>query len=121
MPQELVIGNQAYHLIATFRDGQWIAHAVRAASGDRFGMEFRGESEADVVARLTAWLAWQGEHADALAALKSAEQAFHRTLAGSAFANAIEGPTAIELQKESLDQVEAARVRLDEVRARQPL
>ena len=31
-----------------------------------------------------------------------------------------EGPSALELQKESLDAVEAARLRLDEVRARRP-
>jgi hypothetical protein len=49
-----------------------------------------------------------------------AERAYHRTIAGSAFANPIEGPTAIELQKESLDAVEEARVRLDDIRARRP-
>jgi hypothetical protein len=66
------------------------------------------------------WLEWQHEHAAALAALQGAERAYHRTLAGSAFADPSEGPTAIELQKESLEQVEAARTRLDEVRARRP-
>ena len=87
-------------------------------------MELNGPTETDVVTRLTAWLEWQSEHAAALAALQSAEQSFHRTIAGSAFVNANEGPTVMELQKESkksLDHVEAARVRLDEVRARQPV
>ena len=46
--------------------------------------------------------------------------AYHRTIAGSAFANPSEGPSAIELQKESLEAVEAARIRLDEIRARRP-
>jgi hypothetical protein len=36
------------------------------------------------------------------------------------FANPTEGPTALELQKESLGAVEAARIRLDEIRARKP-
>ncbi len=115
---DLVVGTETYRLIATPRGGQWTAHAVRAASGDRFGTDFSGPTEADVVARLTAWLEWQREHADALAALQSAEQAFHRTIAGSAFTDASE---AVELQRESLDHVEAARVRLDEIRARQPV
>lgn len=66
------------------------------------------------------WLAWQREHAAALEALQQAQRAYHRTIAGSAFASPTEGPTAIELQKESLEVLEAARVRLDEIRLRQP-
>ena len=89
-------------------------------TGDRFGIECAGASEADAVDRLTRWLEWQSEHTAALEALQRAEHAYHRTIAGSAFASPTEGPSAIELQKESLEQVEAARVRLDEVRARKP-
>ena len=66
------------------------------------------------------WLEWQREHTAALEALQQAQRGYHRTIAGSAFASPTEGPTAIELQKESLDVVEAARVRLDEIRARRP-
>jgi hypothetical protein len=66
------------------------------------------------------WLEWQREHAAALEALQQAQRAYHRTIAGSAFANPTEGPSAIELQRESLDAVEAARVRLDEIRGRRP-
>jgi hypothetical protein len=66
------------------------------------------------------WLEWQREHAAALEALQQAQRAYHRTIAGSAFASPTEGPSPVELQKESLDAVEAARVRLDEIRARQP-
>ncbi len=66
------------------------------------------------------WLQWQREHTAALAALQEAQRAYHRTIAGSAFASPTEGPTATELQKDSLDVVEAARVRLDEIRDRQP-
>ena len=66
------------------------------------------------------WAGWQREHAEALTALQEAQRAYHRTIAGSAFANPTEGPTPIELQRESLDLVEAARVRLDAIRARQP-
>ncbi len=66
------------------------------------------------------WQAWQREHTAALEALQQAQRAYHRTIAGSAFASATEGPSAAEIQKESLDAVEAARVRLDEIRARRP-
>ena len=66
------------------------------------------------------WLAWQREHAAALEALQQVQRAYHRTIAGSAFASATEGPSAAELQKESLDAVEAARVRLDEIRLSKP-
>ena len=66
------------------------------------------------------WLEWQREHAAALEALQQAQRAYHRTIAGSAFASPTEGPSPVELQKESLDAVEAARVRLDEIRQRKP-
>ena len=114
------IGGTTFIVQAAERDGQWMARAAREANGDPFGIECAGATEADAVARLTRWLEWQAEHTAALEALQQAERAYHRTIAGSAFANPMEGPTAIELQKESLDELEAARVRLDEVRARRP-
>jgi len=118
--KHVTIGDSSYRLISAERDGQWVARAERAATGDPFGIECSGASEADAVARLTRWLEWQSEHTAALQALQQAEHAYHRTIAGSAFASPMEGPSAIELQKESLGAVEAARVRLDEVRARRP-
>jgi hypothetical protein len=118
--RRIKIGDTAYRLISAERDGQWLAHAEREATGDPFGIEWSGASEADAVERLTRWLEWQTDHAAALDALQRAEHAYHRIIAGSAFASPTEGPSAIELQKESLDAVEAARVRLDEIRARRP-
>ena len=117
---DITVSGLQYRLIAVAESGGWRAHATRADTGDRFGITYAGATQAEALARLTQWLEWQGEHTAALDALQCAEQAYHRTIAGSAFAGASEGPTAIELQKESLDQVEAARVRLDEVRARRP-
>jgi hypothetical protein len=110
----------SYRVKAVQRDGQWIAHAEKPDSGDRFGIECAGETEREAVDRLTRWLEWQAEHTAALQALQTAESAYHRTIAGSAFASATEGPSPTELQKESLEALEAARVRLDEVRARKP-
>ncbi len=107
-------------IICEDRGGQWVARAFRADTGDPFGIECVDDSRDRAIERLTRWLDWQREHAAALDALQQAERAYHRAIAGSAFANPTEGPTAIELQKESLDAVEAARVRLDEVRAEKP-
>jgi hypothetical protein len=109
-----------YRIDAVEREGQWIARAYRVETGDPFGIECSGTTEAGAIARLKRWLEWQGEHTAALEALQQAEHAYHRTIAGSAFMSATEGPTAVEVQRESLEAVEAARVRLDEIRARKP-
>jgi hypothetical protein len=118
--KQIAIGDRHYRIICAERDGQWIAHAQREDTGDPFGIEWAGATEDEAVARLTRWLEWQADHAAALADLQRAERAYHRTIAGSAFASPSEGPSAIEMQKESLDAVEAARVRLDEIRAKKP-
>jgi hypothetical protein len=107
-------------ILCAERDGRWVAHAVREDTGDPFGIECAADTEQAAIERLTRWLDWQREHTAALEALQQAERAYHRTVAGSAFASPTEGPSAIELQMESLEAVEAARVRLDEVRAAKP-
>jgi hypothetical protein len=116
----ITVGDRRYRLLTTERDGRWTARAERDDTGDPFGIECAGDSEPEATARLTRWLEWQGEHAAALEELQRAERAYHRTIAGSAFASPTEGPSALEMQKESLDAVETARVRLDDVRARKP-
>jgi hypothetical protein len=116
----IVIGDRGYRLVCVERDDRWAARAERDDTGDPFGIECVAETESEAIARLTRWLEWQAEHTAALDALQRAERAYHRTIAGSAFASATEGPSAVEMQKESLEVVEAARVRLDEVRARKP-
>jgi hypothetical protein len=118
--RHVTIGGTRYALSATEHDGRWFSTALRADDGERFGIECAGETADEALDRLAEWIDWQQEHAAALEELQQAERAYHRTIAGSAFANPLEGPTAIELQKESLEQVEAARVRLDQVRARRP-
>src|ERR1700682_4387851 len=110
------VGGVEYHIVATERDGQWYARADDAARP--FGLETSGPTEAVAIQRLTDWLAWQHEHAAALQALQAAERVYHRTIAVSAFANPSRAPDANALQKESLDAVEAARIRLDGIRAR---
>jgi hypothetical protein len=117
---ETLVGERRYRIVAARRDADWIAYAEQADTGDRFGIECAAPTEDAAVERVMRWLEWQHEHAAALEALQQAERAYHRTVAGSAFASPTEGPSAIELQKESLEAVEAARLRLDEVRARRP-
>jgi hypothetical protein len=102
------------------RDGEWVARARNDETGDVFGIECAALTEADATARLTRWLDWQREHAAALDALQQAEHAYHRTIAGSAFASVVEGPSPMELQKAALQAIEDARVRLDDVRSQKP-
>ncbi len=114
------IGDRRYRVLTAERDGRWTAQALRDDTGDPFGIECAGDSEQEATARLTRWLEWQAEHTVALDDLQRAERAYHRTIAGSAFASPTEGPSALEMQKEALDAVESARVRLDEIRSRKP-
>jgi len=117
---EMVVGGVSYRIVVVERDGQHVAHAERADNGDRFGIDCAGDSREDAATRLKRWLEWQYEHVSALAELQRAEHAYHRTIAGSAFASPGEGPSAIEMQKESLEVLEAARLRLDDIRGRRP-
>ena len=117
---ELTVGQQRYRIVAIQRDGSWAAYAERPATGERFGLECTDASESLAVDRIRQWLEWQHEHTQALEALQAAGHSYHRTIAGSAFANETEGPTPIEMQKESLQRVEAARLALDAIRARRP-
>jgi hypothetical protein len=118
--KEIAIGSVRYRIFANNREGQWFARAQRTDSGDRFGIECTGASSDEAIERMARWLEWQHEHAAALDDLQRAEHAYHRTIAGSAFVGPTEGPSAAEMQKDALDAVESARLRLDEVRARRP-
>ena len=120
MDDLLAIGDRQYRIRTQHRGDDWLAQAEEADSGRRFGIECSGATEDAAAQKVARWLEWQREHAAALEVLQTAERDYHRTIAGSAFASPTEGVSALEMQKESLAQVEAARVRLDEVRARQP-
>ena len=113
-------GDASHRIRTLSRGADWIAWAERVDDGSRFGIECAASTEADAIARLTRWLEWQREHMAALAALQEAEHDYHRTIAGSAFTAPAEGPSPVELQKYGLKAVEAARLRLDDVRARRP-
>jgi hypothetical protein len=114
------VGDIEYRLVATERDGQWFARAERPDTAIPFGPETRGPTEVVAIDRLTEWLVWQREHAAALEALQVAEHAYHRAITVSAFVNPAEGTGAMALRNEALGAVEASRIRLDGIRARQP-
>lgn len=64
--------------------------------------------------------AWQREHAAALAELQEAQRAYHRAVSTTAFQGAAEEPSAEEIRRAALDALDAARIKLDEVRGRRP-
>ena len=64
--------------------------------------------------------AWQRDHAAALAELQEAQRAYHRAVATTAFQGAAEEPSAEEMRRAALEALDAARIKLDEVRGRRP-
>lgn len=62
---------------------------------------------------------WQREHDAALEALRQAEDAYHRVIAGSAFLSS-EDPSAAEVQQDAFQRLEEARRRLGEIRQARP-
>jgi|GEM_PF-3279996 len=116
---DLTLGPHTYTLHATEQAGTATAHAVRVDTGDRFGIDVTGNSEPEALDKLTRWLEWQYAHTQALEALQQAERAYHRALADAAFATARDS-NAVDGSKVSLEQVDAARTTLDDVRGRRP-
>ena len=116
---DLTLGPNTYSLRTTEQAGQTTAHAVRVDTGDRFGIDVTGGSEPEALDKLTRWLEWQYEHTQALEALQQAERGYHRAVADAAFAIAHDA-NAVDGSKASLEQVDAARKALDEVRGRRP-
>jgi hypothetical protein len=117
--RQLLLDGAAFRLRAVERGGAWVAAAEQIDKGARFGIECSGASEGEALDRLAAWLTWQHEHAAALAALQDAEGDYHRTIAGSAFGTSA-AAAAQDATQDGLNAVAAARVRLDEIRARRP-
>jgi hypothetical protein len=118
--REVSVGGARYRVVVAGPEGQWVAHAERADTGERFGVECSGATEAEAGERLVRWIEWQHDHAAALEALQQAEREYHRAIAGSVFVGPIDGPGVAELQQDALDLLKGARRRLDEVRGREP-
>ena len=64
------------------------------------------------------WVRWQRAHTEALHMLQEAQRAYHRTLGAGAFTG--HDGSASDPRKDALLIVDLARIRLDEVHARQP-
>ena len=124
--KQVTIADRRFNLTSIERAGQWIAHAIREDNGERF--LFFCKAVLAALPKLPHWPDmlhtndWQTGLLPVLLreTTPRAERDYHRAIAGSAFANPTESPGPFELQKESLEAVEAARVRLDEIRARKP-
>jgi len=116
--KDLRLGETTYTLHAIEREGVWIAEARKGPSGMRAGPPATASTAEDAIARLVRWLEWQRDHEGALIALQTAEQTYHRAIAGSAFASGL--AEATEVQQEALRRIEEARVRLEEIRQDQP-
>ncbi len=116
---DLTLGPHTYSRRTTEQAGTATAYAVRVDTGDRFGIDVTGNSEPEALDTLTRWLEWQYEHTQALATLQQAERAYHRAMADAAFAIARDS-SAADGSRASLEQVDAARTTLDDVRARRP-
>jgi hypothetical protein len=116
--KSIVIGGMGYMLDVNERQNRWDAEARQTSSGMRVGPVATAATADEAIARLVRWLEWQRDHEDALTALQSAQQAYHRTIAGSAFSSGL--AEATELQQEALQRIEDARLRLEEVRQAQP-
>jgi hypothetical protein len=118
MQQTILIGGTTYSIDVIERQGKWCAEARQAPSGMRMGPTATAATAEEAVAQLQRWLAWQREHQEALTALQTAQQAYHRAIAGSAFSSGL--AEATELQHEALQKIEEARLRLEDVRQAQP-
>ena len=66
------------------------------------------------------WVDWQRDHAAALAALQEAQRAYHRVAVDSLQSAVASQQSAVGRRAGALEALEAARVRLDDVRARMP-
>jgi hypothetical protein len=117
---EITVAGKAYRIVTVEHGGRWIAHAVRVENGEPFGIDVTAATAEDAAARLERWLEWQQAHTDALEALQQAERAYHRAMADAAFSAASAGSEPGEERRASLEIVDAARARLDEIRAQRP-
>ena len=117
--REVQIGGKTYRIRAAASGNEWRAVAEDAQRGEPFGPAMTSWSAEHALQLVERWLAWQHEHAEALAALQLAERSYHRSVTGHAFAGP-DDSTRQESERSQLDAVDAARRRLDAVRNRQP-
>ena len=96
------------------------AHLVDVLTGRQVGLTFRGATEAEAVARLERWRAWQRDHDAALERLQAALRAYHRAEAAGGVTRAREDIANDPRRLDALERLDRARVDLDAVRRRRP-
>ncbi len=119
MTRHLSFGDARFEIAARPDGAQWVAQARREDRRESHGPAFRAASEMEALDRCAAWLTWQQEHEAALRALQAAQRTYQRAVTAGAFAPPADGPGP-DAEREALQEMEAARVRLEEVRERQP-
>lgn len=100
--------------------GQWTAFLVETTSGHRVGVTFRGATEAEAVARVERWTAWQRDHDVALQRLQAAVRDYHRAETEGGLTAMHEDMADDERRLTALERLDRARVELDAVRRRRP-
>jgi hypothetical protein len=100
--------------------GHWNAYLIDMGSHQRVGPTIRGTSEADAVARLERWAAWQRDHDAALRRLQQAVREYHRVETAGGLSALHEDMADDERRLKALERLDRARVDLDAVRRRRP-
>jgi hypothetical protein len=100
--------------------GYWVVYLVDAVTGDRVGLTFRGATEAEAVARLQRWTAWQRDHDAAFRRLQAAVREYYRAETQGGLTAVHEDMADDERRLTALEQLDRARLELDAVRRRRP-
>jgi predicted alpha/beta hydrolase len=116
----VTVGDRTFRVHAVEQPGSWLAHAVSLAHGHRCSEDMTAPTETEAVHRVRRWLEWQRHHAMALAELQNAERAYHRTITDLAFASQADSEQAPHARRTALALVDAARAKLDAMRACRP-
>lgn len=117
---EVVVGSRRFCVELRSEGGGWTAAARCADTGEPFGPAIVDTSADGARLRLTRWLHWQHGHAHAIDVLREAERAYHRHVAGRAFAPDPNDEMSGDVRRAALRDVETARRLLDAIRATRP-
>jgi hypothetical protein len=116
----VTVGDRTFRIHAVEQPGSWLAHAVSLEHGDRCSEDMAAPTETEAMDRVRRWLEWQRDHAMALAELQTAQRAYHRTITDVAFASRADSEQAPHARPTALALVDAARAKLDAMRACRP-
>jgi hypothetical protein len=117
---DVMVGARRFVVGTRPEAGGWTAEARCAESGEVFGPAVADTSADAAMLRLIRWLQWQEGHAHAIDVLREAERAYHRLVAGRAFAPAPNDEMPEGVRRAALRDVETARRLLDAIRATRP-